>query len=105
MLFSRLVSIGNATVAKPGDRIAMRGVDVRVVTSAGGIINTPLPGAGDANPYCSSFKDNPGYAEVPRSVGIHVTFRSFRTMHPGDLTQSIHENLFAQPLKSGWSLR
>src|SRR3954462_3825253 len=32
------------TVAKPGDRISLGGADVRVVTSAGTIIKTPLPG-------------------------------------------------------------
>ncbi len=49
---------GNAkhTVAKPGDRIPMAGVDWRVVSSAGAVLKTSLPGAGRPNPYCASFK-------------------------------------------------
>ena len=75
------------TVAKPGDRIAIRGLDVRVVTSNGQTIKTPLPGAGGSNPYCAEFKDNRGNAEDPMSVGVHVAFGQFRTMHLGDLTR------------------
>jgi competence protein ComEC len=75
------------TVAKPGDKIAIRGLDVRVLTSNGQVINTPLPGAGGANPYCANFKPNPGNAEDPMSVGIQVSFGEFRTIHLGDLTR------------------
>src|SRR6266487_4680946 len=38
------------TVAKAGDKIPMAGLDVRIVTSAGQTIKTPLPGAGTPNP-------------------------------------------------------
>src|SRR5579864_2390751 len=43
------------TVAKPGDKIAVAGLDIEVVTSAGETIKTPVagaPGAGAPNPYC-----------------------------------------------------
>jgi len=76
------------TVAKPGDKIAMAGVDARVVTSAGQTIKTPLPGAGKPNPYCADFKDGDHNAEDPQSVGIHVTFGKFRAIHLGDLTKN-----------------
>ena len=36
------------TIAKPGDRIPIAGLDWRIVTSAGQAIKTPLPGAGQA---------------------------------------------------------
>jgi hypothetical protein len=39
------------------------------------------------NPYCANFKPNPGNAEDPQSVGVHVTFGEFRTIHLGDLTR------------------
>ena len=76
------------TVAKPGDKIAMTGLDVRVVASAGETIKTPLPGAGKANPYCANYKPGENNAEDPQSVGIHVAFGKFRTVHLGDLTKN-----------------
>lgn len=83
------------TVAKPGDRIPIAGVDVRVVASAGESVRTPLPGAGASNPYCAAFKPhavNPvsgqptGNTEDEQSVGIHLTFGKFRALHLADLT-------------------
>jgi len=76
------------TVAKPGDKIPMAGLDVRVVTSAGQTIKTPLPGAGAPNPYCANFKAGENNAEDPQSVGTHITFGKFRTVHLGDLTRN-----------------
>jgi beta-lactamase superfamily II metal-dependent hydrolase len=76
------------TVAKAGARIAMAGLDVRVVTSAGEVIQTPLPGAGMPNPYCANFKPGNNNAEDPQSVGIHVVYGKFRTIHLGDLTKN-----------------
>src|SRR6266478_3665892 len=76
------------TVAKPGDKIPMAGLDVRVVTSAGQTIKTPLPGAGAPNPYCANFKTGENNAEDPQSVGTHITFGKFRTIHLGDLTKN-----------------
>ena len=75
------------TVAKPGDRIAIAGLDWRIVTSAGEAIKTPLPGAGAANPYCAANKpQDPDPTENAQSVGSVVTFGQFRTVHLGDLT-------------------
>src|SRR5438128_10387619 len=76
------------TVAKPGDKIPMAGLGVRVVTSAGQTIKTPLPGAGAPNPYCANFKAGENNAEDPQSVGTHITFGKFRTVHLGDLTRN-----------------
>ena len=74
------------TIAKPGDRIPMSGLDVRIVASAGKTLESPLPDAGRPNPYCSSFKQR----DVPRteddqSVGTHITFGRFRVLHLADL--------------------
>src|SRR2546422_2461977 len=76
------------TIVKPGDKIPVAGLDVRVVTSAGETIKTPLPGAGKPNPYCANFKAGENNAEDPQSVGTHVTFGKFRTIHLGDLTMN-----------------
>ena len=66
----------------------MAGLDVRIVTSAGETIKTPLPGAGAPNPYCANFKPGENNAEDPQSVGTHIAFGKFRTVHLGDLTKN-----------------
>jgi competence protein ComEC len=85
-IYPQLYSKAKHTVAKPGDKIALSGVDVRVVTSAGETIRTPLAGGGTANPYCAKFKPGENNAEDPQSVGSHITFGKFRALHLGDLT-------------------
>jgi len=75
------------TVAKPGDRIAIPGIDWRIVESAGQHITSPLPGAGKANPYCADYKPGtPDPSENAQSVGSILTFGKFRAAHLGDLT-------------------
>ena len=69
-------------------KIPVAGLDVLVVTSAGETIKAALPGAGGANSYCASFKPGENNAEDPMSVGTHVTFGKFRTIHLGDLTKN-----------------
>jgi beta-lactamase superfamily II metal-dependent hydrolase len=82
------------TVAKPGDRIPMNGLEWRIVTSGGGTLTTPLPGAGQPNPFCAGFKKhdvNPvsgqpvGNTEDEQSVGSQVTFGRFRLLYVADL--------------------
>ena len=75
------------TVAKPGDRITMAGMDWRLVSAAGEMIRTPLPGAGRSNPYCAAFTpQDVDKTENAQSVGSIVTFGTFRVAHLGDLT-------------------
>jgi competence protein ComEC len=75
------------TVAKPGDKIPIAGLDWRVVTAAGNVIKTPLPGAGRPNPYCAGFKPmDVDATENAQSVGSIITFDKFRVAHLGDLT-------------------
>jgi len=87
-VYAPLYAQAKHTVAKPGDKIAMAGVEIRVVASAGQTIKAPLPGAGKPNPFCANFKGSDNNAEDPQSVGIHVTFGKFRTIHLGDLTKN-----------------
>ena len=86
--YAPLVAKAKHTVAKPGDKIAMAGVDIRVVASAGQMIKTFLPGAGRPNPYCASFKGGESNAEDPQSVAVHIAFGKFRTVHLGDLSKN-----------------
>ena len=75
------------TIAKPGDRIPIAGLDWRVVTSAGQAIKTPLPGAGQDNPYCAAHKpQDADPTDNAQSVGSVITLGRFRAAHLGDLT-------------------
>jgi beta-lactamase superfamily II metal-dependent hydrolase len=86
--YPQLYAKAKHTVVKAGDKIPMAGLDVRVVTSAGGLIKSPLPGGGIKNPYCAGFKPVDSNAEDPQSVGTYFRFGKFRTVHLGDLTKN-----------------
>ena len=86
-IYPTLYGKAKHTVAKPGDKIPVAGLDWRIVTSAGEVIKTPLPGAGRPNPYCAGFKPQEvDKAENAQSVGSVITFGKFRVAHLGDLT-------------------
>jgi competence protein ComEC len=75
------------TVVKPGDKVSVTGLDLRIVASAGEVLKTPLPGAGKPNPYCAAFKpQDVDKTENAQSVGTFITFGKFRVVHMGDLT-------------------
>jgi beta-lactamase superfamily II metal-dependent hydrolase len=75
------------TVAKPGDRIPIAGLDWRIVTSGGETIKSPLPGAGASNPHCAANQpQDPDPTENAQSIGSVVTFGQFKAVHLGDLT-------------------
>jgi competence protein ComEC len=75
------------TVAKPGDKIAIAGIDWRIVESAGQPMTSALPGAGKPNSTCTDYKPGtPDPSENAQSVGSILTFGKFRAAHLGDLT-------------------
>jgi len=85
--YPTLYAKGVHTVVKPGDKIAVAGLDWRIVTANGEVIKTPLPGAGKPNPACAGVKpQDPDASENARSVGSAVTFGKFRVVQLGDLT-------------------
>ncbi|OFW02071.1 MAG: hypothetical protein A3I61_00490 [Acidobacteria bacterium RIFCSPLOWO2_02_FULL_68_18] len=86
--YKEMYAKGAHTVARPGARIPLAGVDVQVVTSNGEVLARPLPGAGRPNPYCARFTPGTNNLEDPMSVGVLVTFGRFRTVHLGDLTKN-----------------
>jgi beta-lactamase superfamily II metal-dependent hydrolase len=100
-VYPQLYAKGKHTVVKAGDKISMAGLNVRVVTSAGETIKTPLPGAGKPNPYCANFKPAESNAEDPQSVGVYVSFGKFRTVHLGDLTKNKEFDLMCPNNKLG----
>jgi len=93
-VYPQLYAKSKHTIAKPGDKIEIKGVDARVVASAGQMIASPLPGAGSKNPYCASYKPkDPDPSENAQSVGTHFTFGRFKTVHLGDLTWNKESDL------------
>jgi len=83
------------TVLKPGDRIPVTGLDWRIVTSAGQVLKTPLPGAGKPNSLCAGTErrtvtQDP---EDGQSVGSVVTYGKWRALDFGDMTWDIEHDL------------
>ena len=73
---------------KPGWGLPMKGLEVRVLAAAGDHITTPLPGAGEANPYCKGAPAAPADdTENARSIGVLITYGKFRFLDLGDLTK------------------
>jgi competence protein ComEC len=73
-------------IPKPGDRIALLGVDVRVLSVDGQTVATPLEGAGQPNTACEGYQPRPfATRENPRSIGIHLRYGRFRFLDLGDL--------------------
>lgn len=80
--------------AKPGDRLPIQGVDITVLTSAAKAIESPLPGAGSANPLCAGLPPSrPSRGENPASVGLLYVFGQFRMVDLGDLTKNVEYDL------------
>jgi beta-lactamase superfamily II metal-dependent hydrolase len=93
-VYPQLVAKAKRTILKAGDKIAMRDMDITVVTSNGETIqNRPLRGAGRINPACAAFVAGQNNIEDPLSVGIHVNFGRFRTLHVGDITKNKERDL------------
>ncbi len=92
-VYSTLRNDGTHDVARPGDRIPVAGLDVRIIASDGSVLTTPLSNAGNTNRFCEDFTFHGeditsrfGDAEDQRSVSAFIGFGRFRTLIMGDLT-------------------
>jgi beta-lactamase superfamily II metal-dependent hydrolase len=86
-LYSALRSKGGQHMQpRPGDRLPLEDVDVKVVSSAGATLSEPLPGAGATNSACPDKAIPAGDPdENPRSTGVLVHYGKFRFLDVGDL--------------------
>jgi beta-lactamase superfamily II metal-dependent hydrolase len=86
-------------LARPGDKIPIRGLDVQIISADTKTILEPLPGAGAANPACANFqpkdetKDPMVGGENKNSVGTITTLGKFRISDFGDLTWNKEHDL------------
>ena len=78
---------GQHLAVKPGDTVPIKGLDVKVVSSAGDVLAAPLAGAGQPNPACAGFQPRAeDKTENARSVGMLITFGKFKIIDLADLT-------------------
>jgi hypothetical protein len=83
------------TVVRAGDVVPVKGIEVRVLCSGGKLLVEPLPGAGEQNPACAGVdRRGDDDAEDAQSIGVLVTFGSFRFVYLGDLTWNLANDLF-----------
>jgi beta-lactamase superfamily II metal-dependent hydrolase len=74
-------------VPKPGDSLSIPGIQVKVISSDGNLIDRPLPGAGQPNAFCAQSEKRPAdQTENARSLGVLITFHKLRILDLGDLT-------------------
>jgi beta-lactamase superfamily II metal-dependent hydrolase len=78
---------GNHLKVKPGDKVPIKGLDVTVVSAGGEVLSAPLPGAGQENPACASFRKlDEDKTENAQSTGTLISYGNFRIIDLGDLT-------------------
>ena len=73
-------------VAKPGDRLPIKGINAEFVSSDGAVLQKPLAGAGQPNPACKDFHPPADTSENKHSVGTLFTFGKLKILDLGDLT-------------------
>jgi beta-lactamase superfamily II metal-dependent hydrolase len=74
-------------VAKPGDKLPIKGIDTTVVSADGNLIDHPLPGGGGNNAACAKSEQRPtDKTENLRSLGTYFTFGKLKLIDLGDLT-------------------
>jgi competence protein ComEC len=73
--------------AKAGDLLPIQGVEFRVVSSDGVMVEKPLPGAGERNTACAETEPRAAdQTENARSVGVLVKLGQIKVLDLGDLT-------------------
>jgi competence protein ComEC len=85
---------GRHLEVKVGDKVPIKGLDVRIVSGQGDVLTKPLPGAGAPNPLCQSYTPKEvDKTENVRSVGMVISYGRFRMLDLGDLTWTKEHDL------------
>lgn len=89
-------------VAHPGDEIPVAGMKVTVISSAGDVIDHPVPGGGEPNQYCSIPENKrPDHSENSRSLGVLINFGKLKILDLGDLTWDKEKEIMCPVNKLG----
>lgn len=89
-------------LAKPGEKIPVKGMDVVIVSSDGHLLQNPLSGAGQRNPFCTGVpRKAVDTSENAYSVGVVITFGKLRIVDLGDLTWNKELDLMCPVNKIG----
>ena len=89
-------------VAKPGDRLPIQGIDVTVISADGRVIQSPLAGAGEPNPFCKQSEVRPpDQTENARSLGVLIRFGNLKILDLGDLTWDKERDLMCPDNRIG----
>src|SRR6266849_3407170 len=102
--YQQLLSSGKYKhiTAKPGEVLPITGMQVRVVSTDGELIERPLPGGGKENASCANAAKPPvDVTENPRSLGTLITFGKLRILDLGDLTSDKEMDLMCPTNKIG----
>ena len=101
--YAQLYAKAKHLVVKPGDTLPIQGLDWRIVTAAGQVLQNPLPGAGQPNAACADFtpKNITTDPENAQSVGSVVTFGQFKMIDLGDLLWNVEAELMCPNNKVG----
>ena len=79
----------HVTVPKPGAKIPVAGLDVNIVSSAGEVTTSPVPGVrAAANPLCANAqqREQDNTPNNFESIGMTIDFGKFRYLDLADLT-------------------
>jgi len=86
--YQKVIGDSKHLVLKPGQGIPMKGLTIEVMSADGEHLSSPLPGAGEANPYCGQDgQPETDDSENARSLGTLLTYGKFRFIDLGDLTK------------------
>jgi hypothetical protein len=93
---------GNRIQVKPGDVIPIKGIEVKVLSSAGNLLESPLPGAGQPDAECAGFQRHEvDTTENAQSVGLLIAYGGFRMIDLADLTWNKEYDLVCPANKIG----
>jgi competence protein ComEC len=89
-------------VAKPGESLPVKGIETKVISSDGALLENPLSEGTEDNPACKSSKQYPAdHTENARSLGVLFTFGGLRILDLGDLTSDMEMKLVCPENKLG----
>jgi beta-lactamase superfamily II metal-dependent hydrolase len=93
-LYASIYAKADHQVAKVGEKLPVKGLDVLVVTAANQVLKSPLKGGGKPNAACAGFtRHDEADDENAQSVGLLFTYGKFRTINLGDFTWNSEFNL------------